>query len=326
MSSNKEHAPTATRLRKLREEGQLPSLAPMLRALSFATIAVAIVAGGQHLFGLLCELSALLLSLQAPAGLARLCLLLCGALAFLLAALVLPANLLALTLTSFHFRLLNVAPRIDRLRPFQSWKQRWSRWTLLSGLFGGAPALVAIAVMVRGFKAGTHSAFTLCAAGLKAAALSSLGLALAQYLLQQVAFRARNRMSTTDLKEEHKNAEGSPETRARLARERERSARQPPVRVAREASFVVRNPTRLCCAVSRDAFPRVLAAGRGERAKRLVREARRSAVPEIVDRPLALALLDADEGAPVPEELVVLVQRLQRWAENERQLRQAQSR
>lgn len=318
MSSQKEHAPSATRLRKLREEGQIPSLTPTIRAVVFATVALALIAGGPSLFGLWCDYCEALFSLQLADEVYASLRWLGLVFSLLLVALVLPANLLAWILNSFHFRLLNIAPQLQRLRPFQAWKQRWSRWTIFSGTLGASPALVGIVVLWTGVRAGESDPFALVARGLRVAALVSVALALAEYGLQQVAFRARNRMSTQDLREEHKNAEGSPENRSRLARERERAARQPPVSVARKASFIVRNPTRLCCAIGHGANPAVLATGRGPRAKALVRHARRAGVPEVVDRPLALALLECDEGATVPDELIALIHRLQRWSEDER--------
>lgn len=318
MSSQKEHAPSATRLRKLREEGQIPSLAPTIRALVFATISLTLIAGGPSLFRLCCAYCTALFSLrlgdEVYASLPWFAL----GFALVLVAVVAPANLLALVLNSFHFRLLNIAPQLQRLRPFQAWKQRWTRWTIFSGLLTAAPAFAGIAALHAGLRADEGDPFGLVARGLRVAALVSVALALAEYGLQQVAFRARNRMSTQDLKEEHKNAEGSPENRARLARERERAARQPSVTVARKASFIVRNPTRLCCAIGHGANPEILATGRGQRAKALVRHARRAGVPEVVDRPLALSLLECEEGTSVPDDLVELIHRLQRWSEDER--------
>lgn len=318
MSSQKEHAPSATRLRKLREEGQIPSLAPTIRALVFATISLVLIAGGPSLFGLCCAYCTALFSLRPDSGVYATLPWFALGFALVLVAVVAPANLLALVLNSFHFRLLNIAPQLQRLRPFQAWKQRWTRWTIFSGLLTAAPAFAGIAALYAGVRAGESDPFGLVARGLRVAALVSVALALAEYGLQQVAFRARNRMSTQDIKEEHKNAEGSPENRARLARERERAARQPSVTVARKASFIVRNPTRLCCAIGHGRNPEVLATGRGQRAKALVRHARRAGVPEVVDRPLALALLECEEGASVPDDLIELIHRLQRWSEDER--------
>ena len=80
----------------------------------------------------------------------------------------------------------------------------------------------------------------------------------------------------------------------------------PPRRVRRAAALRYESGT--------DAAPRVVAAGRGELAERIVAEARAAGVPVRDDAALAEALAGLDLGAHVPEELYRAVAEALAWA------------
>ncbi|MFX9004284.1 EscU/YscU/HrcU family type III secretion system export apparatus switch protein, partial [Acinetobacter baumannii] len=79
----------------------------------------------------------------------------------------------------------------------------------------------------------------------------------------------RLRMSLQDLRDEHKESEGSPERKAAI-RQRQRTLAMGGLQKAmQEAQFVITNPTRFAVALAYDparaAAPVVLAKGRGEK-------------------------------------------------------------
>jgi FlhB-like protein len=75
----------------------------------------------------------------------------------------------------------------------------------------------------------------------------------------------------------------------------------------REATVVVINPTHLANALryveGEDAAPRVVAAGEGELARRIVEAARAYGIPCIQDVPVARALAELEVGDEIPEAL-----------------------
>lgn len=153
------------------------------------------------------------------------------------------------------------------------------------------------------------------------AALTSLMLALSAGLLvialvdfpvQWIRRRRRLRMSLQELRDENKEAEGSPEMRA-ARRQRQRDiARGSVMGAMREAQFVVTNPTRFAIAMTYDpakaAAPIVLARGRGEKAAAMRELAAEYGVPMLEYPQLARAIYyTAREQQTIREELYAAV-------------------
>jgi len=115
------------------------------------------------------------------------------------------------------------------------------------------------------------------------------------------------RMTKEEVRREHRESEGDPETRAARDRlHRERLAEASIDRV-RTASFVVTNPTHYAVALDwndeeMDA-PEVVAKGEGERARRIIEEAQRHGVAILRDAPLARSLHALELGTAIPEAL-----------------------
>lgn len=95
-------------------------------------------------------------------------------------------------------------------------------------------------------------------------------IALIDYPIQWVRRFMRLRMSMQDMRDEHKEAEGSPEKKQAIKQRQRQIAMGSVASAMREAQFVITNPTHFSIAVAYDPAiapaPIVLAKGRGEKA------------------------------------------------------------
>ncbi len=152
-------------------------------------------------------------------------------------------------------------------------------------------------------------------------ALAGLALALADYAVVRHAWWGRLRMSKDEVKRDHRESEGDPELKAARRRAHEAVLAQTLVAAVREASVVVVNPTHLATALryegESEGAPLIVAHGRGELARQLVEAARAYGVPVIRDVPVARALAELELGDEIPEALYEAVAEILRaaWAE-----------
>ena len=144
-------------------------------------------------------------------------------------------------------------------------------------------------------------------------ALRVFGVALAiqaviaggDYFFQRLSWRARLRMSRQDLKDEHKQQEGSPEIKNRLRQLRREFARRTMVSRVPKATVIVANPTHFAVALSYEQgmqAPVCIAKGVDSLALRIRKLAEESGVPVVEDPPLARSLhrlVDVDEEIPL---------------------------
>lgn len=95
-------------------------------------------------------------------------------------------------------------------------------------------------------------------------------IALVDYPIQWVRRFMRLRMSMQDMRDEHKEAEGSPEKKQAIRQRQRQIAMGGVANAMREAQFVITNPTHFSVAIAYDPAiapaPIVLAKGRGEKA------------------------------------------------------------
>lgn len=110
-----------------------------------------------------------------------------------------------------------------------------------------------------------------------------LVIALADLPVQWLRRILRLRMSRQDMRDEHKESEGSPEARAAQRDRQRRIAMGGVAHALREAQFVITNPTHFAVALAYDpavaSAPVVLAKGRGDKALAIRDLARDMAVP-----------------------------------------------
>lgn len=139
-----------------------------------------------------------------------------------------------------------------------------------------------------------------------------VALAAADYFYQQYAFTQRMKMTRQEVKDEHKDSDGSPETKARIRRIQLQRAQQRMIQAVPAATVVVTNPTHYSVALTYDeeagTAPRVVAKGVDTVALRIREVAREAGVPIVENVPLARALyaqVDLDRAIPAEHYVAV---------------------
>nr|WP_294511654.1 EscU/YscU/HrcU family type III secretion system export apparatus switch protein [uncultured Rhodopila sp.] len=114
------------------------------------------------------------------------------------------------------------------------------------------------------------------------------------------------RMSRQDIRDEFKETEGNPHTKARIRRIRMMRARKRMMAQVPKATVVVTNPTHYAVALAYDRAtnpaPRVVAKGTDEVAARIREVAEAANVPVVANPPLARALYRLELDAEIPAE------------------------
>lgn len=131
-------------------------------------------------------------------------------------------------------------------------------------------------------------------------------LAVLDILYSRAAFDKKMRMSRQEVKEEHKQTEGSPEVRARIRELRMAKARQRMMAAVPTATVVLMNPTHYAVALRYehgvDAVPKCVAKGLDAVALRIRDVAKANSVAIVENPSLARALfasVDIDEAVPL---------------------------
>jgi flagellar biosynthetic protein FlhB len=122
------------------------------------------------------------------------------------------------------------------------------------------------------------------------------------------------RMSRSDIQDETKETEGDPAIKMRIRRLRMQRARQRMLAAVPKATVVVTNPTHYAVALTYDSLksnvPRLVAKGVDTLAARIRDTAREHGVPIVANPPLARTLHELPLGSPIPPELYKVVAEL----------------
>lgn len=137
-------------------------------------------------------------------------------------------------------------------------------------------------------------------------------IALIDYPVQWLRRNLRLRMSQQELRDETKEAEGSPERKAAIRQRQRQYAGGAVAKAMREAQFVLTNPTRFAVAMAYDparaAAPVVLAKGRGDKATAMRQLAAELGVPMLEYPALARSVFfTTRENQVIREELYAAV-------------------
>jgi flagellar biosynthesis protein FlhB len=154
---------------------------------------------------------------------------------------------------------------------------------------------------------------------MKKVAAIGLALGLVDLLVTRTSWKKKLMMSKDDIKREHKESEGDPETKAARERARHEMLASAAIGNVKTASVVVVNPTHIACALrydekEGDEAPVVVASGEGDMAQRIMQAARDYGVPILRDVPLARALHELEIGDQIPEALYEAVAAILREA------------
>ncbi len=126
------------------------------------------------------------------------------------------------------------------------------------------------------------------------------------------------RMSKEDVRQEHKESEGDPHTKARIRQQQRQAAHRRMMSEVPKADVVVTNPTHYAVALKyeedKNGAPRVLAKGTGLVAAKIRELAAEHRIPTLEAPPLARALYQHVElGHEIPAELYTAVAEVLAW-------------
>jgi flagellar biosynthesis protein FlhB len=156
------------------------------------------------------------------------------------------------------------------------------------------------------------------------AAVVGLFLAIIDLVVVRRALHGRLRMSKTEVKQEHREAEGDPQWKAARHRAHQEMLAAATVNAVKDATVVIVNPEHLATALryvdGEDEAPAVLATGDGDLARRIQEAARAYGIPVIRDVPVARALSELQVGDTIPEALYEAVAAIldEVWREEEK--------
>nr|WP_294690411.1 EscU/YscU/HrcU family type III secretion system export apparatus switch protein [uncultured Friedmanniella sp.] len=144
--------------------------------------------------------------------------------------------------------------------------------------------------------------------------ITGLVIAVADYVVVRKKMMKELKMSLTEIKQEHKQAEGDPHVKGQRRATQMAMSRNRMMSEVADADVLLVNPTHVAVALAYSAdkgAPRVVAKGSGEVAARLRALAEENRVPMVQDIPLARALhASCDLGQEVPAQLFTAVARV----------------
>jgi flagellar biosynthesis protein FlhB len=144
--------------------------------------------------------------------------------------------------------------------------------------------------------------------------VTGLVIAVADYVVVRKKMMTQLKMSHTEIKQEHKQAEGDPHIKAQRRATQMAMSRGRMMSEVADADVLLVNPTHVAVALKyspEKGAPRVVAKGSGEVAARLRALAEEARVPMVQDIPLARALHGScDIGQEVPAQLFTAVARV----------------
>jgi flagellar biosynthetic protein FlhB len=315
--------PTARKLERARERGDVPKTQDLGQVASLAAVAsVVAVAGGMLVRNLADKLIPFLsragdMTVRGDGGsqVAHMALM-AGApiLVAVMAAAALAGVAGNLVQTGFLITPERLKPDFGKLNPMSGFKRVFG----LDGLIHFAKSLVKVAatVAIAWWVLKPHVAALLNLAELEPSAMlpfmmdilkrlvfAILGLMVlvagADWFLQRQRFMARMRMTKEELKEDYRQSEGDPHVKAKQKQKRAEAARRRMMQAVPTATVVIANPTHFAVALKyeqgENAAPICVAKGVDSIALKIREIAEEAGVPVVEDPPLARALYAAVE-------------------------------
>lgn len=340
-TDSKPHEPTEKKLREARRKGDVPSsreTGNMMIVLSLLGVTLFVLPWQAtqiaNALALMIEVSGQVAVGTGKPGLARLgevifeFVLRVGiALAPIFVALMVGGLVGVLIQGETVFSLERIRPKLSKISPREGFKRLFSGTafiefakSLLKVLVAGALALWVTQSVVgnimqgNGFLPERLPDYLLTAARklLLAMAIFLVPLALADILWKRFQWRKKQMMSHKELQDEFKEAEGSPELKAKRARLRREQSQKRVALAVPQASVVLTNPTHFAVALKyqpgTDVAPQCVAKGADHMARRIRELAYDNDVPVIENKPLARLLYDTveiDQVVPVEHWQVV---------------------
>ncbi len=318
------HQATPKRKKDFRKRGEIALSRDVVTAATFAGGSVALIATGATAFGALRMLArdaALAADGSDATGLGHEAIhtfftavtpvAICGALAALAAI----ASQLGFPPA---FKGIKFDP--SRLSPFTNLPNVYAPSQVVRRTGAAVMKLVAVGMVVAIALAGIVSARPTSAASLASLASKTIAhalesvigalivLAAVDFILARRKIQAQMRMTTEEVKREHKESEGDPHVKGKRRQKMKQMAKRRMQAAVAKADVVVVNPTHYAVALryddKQDAAPVVVAKGVDEYAAKIREVARKHGVPVLSRPPLARALHKlVDENKSVPSNL-----------------------
>ncbi len=213
--------------------------------------------------------------------------------------------------TRFNITLTQIIPKFERVSPLKGFSKIFGKQALVEFMKNLIKISVVGAVMLLALSGVNQSLMIMPTltigegfnvmqslfAKIFISALSILGLiALLDYIYQRFQHRKRLKMSKQDIKEEHKEQEGSPEIKAKLRAMRLQRMQSRIQDKVKSATVVVTNPTHYAVALAWDEAtmeaPHVVAKGVDHLALHIRKLANDNKIPLVENPPLARTLYD----------------------------------
>lgn len=156
-----------------------------------------------------------------------------------------------------------------------------------------------------------------------------LALGAADFIIQKKLHTKELMMTKEEVKREFKSDEGDPLIKGQRKELHQELINEASINETPRSDVVVVNPTHIAVALRYDPetmnAPRVATKGRDERAKEIIRLARRHDVPVLRNVPLARGLVDVETGREIPEDLYSAVAEVLNWVYRLKQAEKAEA-
>lgn len=318
-------------MQKARSEGDFPAVREFVSAIQFfafiliagascptwiKTVQAAFQLGLRQSFNQSLTANDLILIFQRLSGAVL------SPLAFLGLAMLAVTIFFQLASANLSFSVARLAPKFDRINPVRKLKDMpgrnfgnflqalvmipvifWITWTLIRDRYADLLHLPLLSVVSAASAAGL-----LIKDAMRKSAFALLVLGLFMLMRERSKYGKRLRMSKQDLRDELKDTEGNPQTKARIRRLQRDLRRRNMMKDVAKATAVVVNPTHYAVAIRYEqgimAAPMVVAKGKNYLAARIRQRANENQVPIIENPPLAQALYKSvDVGQEIPAHL-----------------------
>lgn len=233
----------------------------------------------------------------------------------------------------FLFSAKIIKPKPSRINPKNYFTRLFSRKSLVDivkslvyvGLFGYVAYFVLqrnlgdmVSMVGMSWSFSVHKVFSEMKVVFFALLILTLVVSVTDFIYQKWEHEQDLKMKKEEIKQEHKDAEGSAEVKQKRKSFMYTILQSAATKKMEDATFVINNPTHICVALRYqkhiDSAPVVVAKGEEELALYMRTLAKENKIPMVENKPLARSLyFTVNEGDIIPEDLYVAVIEVMRY-------------
>lgn len=333
-SGEKTEEPTPERLRKLREDGNIPKSQDVISAVSFVMVFVVLSSSFRHMSDELLKYTrlsiqvanasygdhkhlpviALLWEALATGG---------RVVAAPLATAMVVGFMLNVAQVGFLFTTKPITPDLNKINPINGIKGLFNMKKVVELIKNIVKFIIIAWMSYLSLKKSSRDVVMILRSdlfiGVKIVGsiiadfvikigMAFVVIAAADYFYQRARYLKDNMMTKYDIKQEYKQSEGDPHHKAERKRMHQEILQGGGAKAVKSADVVVRNPDHIAVALKYDrskknAAPQVVAKGERLWAEKIIAEAEAAGIPIVRNVPLAQALNKLDVGDDIPEKL-----------------------